>query len=323
MKDFCFLISDSHDPYFNLASEEYLLRQTDGYYIYLWRNEPAVIVGVNQNTIEEVNFAYTEVRGVKTVRRMTGGGAVYHDLGTVCYTVIAPFDNEKDHYRVFTRPVIDYLGGLGVEARFSGRNDITVDGKKISGNAETVYRDRLLHHGTILFDTDLTALACALKPNPLKTASKGIKSVRSRVVNVKDYLPSPMTAEAFFEGLCGFLSKDRPRRTFDEREREKIDRLVTEKYATYAWNTGYSPKGRHSFEDRFSFGIFSLHFDTENGLIRHAEIHGDFFSLRDVKELAERLDGVPFDRRGVETALREVGDYIKGATAREITQKMF
>lgn len=323
MKNFYFISSDIQDPYFNIASEEYLLRQTTGYYIYLWRNAPAVIVGVNQNTPEEVNIAYTEQHGIKVVRRMTGGGAVYHDPNNICYTVIAPYNKEEDHYRVFTRPVIEYLNRLGVTAEFSGRNDIAADGKKISGNAETVYGDRILHHGTLLFDTDMTALSQALKPNKLKMESKGIKSVRARVTNIKECLGSPMTAQAFFDGLCDFFLRDCTPYTFSRRDMECIEKLVREKYATFEWNVGRSPKGENVFEGRFSFGMFSLSFDTENGRVHNARIHGDFFTGKDINELAEKLNGTAFEKRALTKAFDDVGDYIKGATAEEIIERMF
>lgn len=323
MPAFRFIASDTRDPYFNLASEEYLLRQTNEFYIYLWRNDPAVIVGVNQNAPEEVNLGYTGQNGIKIVRRLTGGGAVYHDPANVCYTVIAPYEREADHYRVFTQPVIEYLNRLGVPAVFSGRNDITVNGLKISGNAETVWQGRILHHGTILFDTELAALTAALRPNPLKMQSKGIKSVRARVTNVKAHLTVPMTADAFFAGLCEFLANGHERYAFSASDTAAIETLVREKYATFAWNIGRSPKGKNVWEAAFPFGIFALHFDTENGVIRNAVIRGDFFSTGDVSELAAKLEGVAFEKQAVTRVLADVGQYIAGADAETIAEKLF
>ena len=201
MKSFKFITHDNHDAYFNLASEEYLLKETDGYYVYLWINAPAVIVGVNQNTLQEVNLSYTESNGIKVVRRLTGGGAVYHDYGNLCYTVIAPYDESENNYKKFTAPVIEYLNELGVKAEFSGRNDITIGEKKISGNAQTVYKDRIMHHGTILFSSNMGELSSSLNPSKIKVESKGIKSVRARVTNVKEHLQSKMTIEEFKKGL--------------------------------------------------------------------------------------------------------------------------
>ena len=323
MQKFKFLTHDNKDAYFNIASEEYLLKQTDGFYIYLWINDKAVIVGTNQNTIEEVNLSYTESAGIKVVRRMTGGGAVYHDKNNLCYTIIAPYDANEDNYRKFTAPVIAYLNSLGVKAEFSGRNDITIDGKKISGNAQTVYKDRIMHHGTILFDTDASVLASALNPSKLKMQSKGIKSVRARVTNVIEYLPQKMNVEQFKEGLKVQFLKDCDNYEFTEQDLSAIQKLVDEKYSTYEWNIGRSPKGENKFSAKFDFGIFTFIFDTKEGLIANAQIQGDFFEKRPVKDFADMLNGVKFVKSELEKAFCVVGEYISGACGQEIVDKIF
>ncbi len=323
MKKFLFLTHDNTNAYFNLASEEYLLKQTDGYYIYLWINDKAVIVGTNQNTIEEVNLSYTESAGIKVVRRLTGGGAVYHDKGNLCYTIIAPYDANEDNYRKFTEPVISYLNSLGVNAEFSGRNDITIDGKKFSGNAQTIYKDRIMHHGTILFNTDGTVLANALNPSKIKMQSKGIKSIRSRVTNVIDHLPQKMDIEQFRNGLKEQFLKDCDYYEFSEKDINAIQKLVDEKYSTYEWNIGRSPKGENKFVNKFDFGIFAFIFDTKEGLIDNAEIQGDFFEKLPVKEFADKLNGVKFVKSELEKAFLCVGDYIANANGQEIVDKIF
>lgn len=322
MNDFLFLTHDFTDPYFNLASEEYLLKTRTENFVYLWINAPAVIVGINQNTLAEVNLDYTDSHGIKVVRRLTGGGAVYHDLNNLCYTVIAPHEKNADAYRQFTAPVIEYLNSLGVKAEFSGRNDITVDGKKISGNAQTVYKDRIMHHGTLLFDTDMSALTFALKPNKLKTESKGIKSVRARVTNVREYLPSLTVAE-FKKGLIDYFGKSCEKYTLSERDIAEINELVRDKYSKYEWNIGRSPKGKNLFEYKFTFGIMSFSFDTVDGKIQNADVYGDFFSTGDVKEFSAWLNGVKFTKKDLAAAFACVADYIKGATAEEIIAKLF
>ena len=322
MDKFLFLTHDFTDPYFNLASEEYLLKERTENFIYLWINAPAVIVGVNQNTLQEVNLDYTASHGIKVVRRQTGGGAVYHDLNNVCYTVIAPYRENEDNYRRFTAPVIEYLNSLGVKAEFSGRNDIVIDGKKISGNAQTVVNGRIMHHGTLLFDTDMTALTFALKPNKLKTESKGIKSVRARVANIKEYLPNISVAE-FKDGLSAYFKKSCEEYALTEKDIKAINKLVKEKYSLYEWNIGRSPKGKNKFEEKFPFGIFTFTFDTEDGKIQNSEITGDFFSFKDVKEFAASLNGINFIKSDLSAAFKNVGDYIKGATACEIVDALF
>ncbi len=318
-----FITHNIHDPSFNLASEEYLLKRKGGYYIYLWKNSPAVIVGVNQNTLQEVNLAFTEEHGIKVIRRLTGGGAVYHDLNNLCYTVIAPFEEGTDSYRKFTGPVIEYLRSMGVNAEFSGRNDVTVNGKKISGNAQTVFEGRIMHHGTLLFDTDMDTLEKSLVHNKLKMQSKGIKSVRARVANIKDELPVPMSVNEFAEGLCNYLKADCEEYAFTDEDIAAIRKLADDKYSSYEWNVGYSPKGKCRFDGRFSFGTLSVTFDMEDGLIRNAEIFGDFFSIKDVKELAVKLNGVRAEKTYIEKALSQAGNYIVGADGAEIAGKLF
>ena len=323
MENFKFITHENTDAYFNIASEEYLLKHTDGYYIYLWMNSPAVIVGVNQNAIEEVNLSYTEKNQIKVVRRLTGGGAVYHDEGNLCYTIIAPYDSEVDNYKAFTAPVIEYLNELGVNAEFSGRNDITVDGKKISGNAQTVYKNRIMHHGTLLFNTDVSVLAGALNPSKLKIESKGIKSVRARVVNVYECLKNKMTISEFKNGLKEKFLNVCNEYSFSDEDLFKINQLVAEKYSRYEWNIGSSPKGKNYFEKKFPFGIIQISFDTEKGRMENVTVSGDFFSKKDVKVFADSLNGVIFAKNTLEKEFDCISDYIVGAEGKEIVSAIF
>jgi lipoate-protein ligase A len=241
----------------------------------------------------------------------------------LCYTVIAPFDGDRDNYRAFTAPVIEYLNSIEVKAEFSGRNDIVVDGQKISGNAETVFGNRIMHHGTLLFDTDFTILSKALNPSKLKIESKGIKSVRARVTNIKDHLINPMTLTEFKAGLAKKFSLDCDVKEFTEEEILKIKKLADEKYSNYEWNIGKSPKGKNKFEKKFDFGIFTLTFDTDNGVMKSPEIYGDFFALKDLSPLCARLDGVKFSIEEIRKALKGVGEFIKGADENKIVDAFF
>ena len=323
MADFLFITHSNHDPYFNLASEEYLLRHKEGYYIYLWVNSPAVIVGINQNTIEEVNLGYTEDRNIKVVRRQTGGGAVYHDLNNVCYTVIAPYDENADNYRKFTAPVIEYLNSIGVKAEFSGRNDITVDGKKISGNAQTVVGGRIMHHGTLLFNTDMSVLSSALKPNKLKMESKGIKSVRARVGNIYDFLPHKTSAEEFLKGLSDYFKRSCTEYVFTKEDIADINELVKNKYSRYEWNVGRSPKAENTFEARFDFGTFRMDFDTVDGLMKNVRITGDFFSLKPTEELESKLEGIKFCKAEFAEATKNLSEYIVKGDGASLAERVF
>lgn len=318
MTKFKFITHDIVDAEFNIASEEYLLKHTDGYYVYIWRNSPAVIVGVNQNTFAEVNLNYTQSNGIKVIRRITGGGAVYHDLNNVCYTIIAPYKQGENHYIEFTKPVIEYLASLGVKAEFTGRNDLTVDGKKISGNAQTVFKDRIMHHGTILFKTDVNALTNSLKPSKFKIQSKGIKSVASRVTNVSEHIKAPISPEQFFNGLKEFMKKDLQQIDFCQKDVDFINQMVDKKYATDEWNIGYSPKGEALITNRFSFGEMSISAKIVNGTMQNVSIYGDFFSVKNVNELCTSLNGKPFTKQTFESCLKNVDQFILGATLKEI-----
>lgn len=323
MDKFYFLTHDIHDPYFNLASEEYLLKHTDRFYIYLWINEPAVIVGVNQNASAEVNFSFVKENQIKVVRRLTGGGAVYHDLNNICYTVIAPYKEGENYYRKFTAPVIEYLSSLKIKAEFTGRNDLVVDGKKISGNAQTVYKDRIMHHGTLLFDTDTSVLSSALNPSKLKVESKGIKSVKSRVVNIRSLLKNDMGMDEFKNGLIEHFLKNCERTEFSAEDKAKIESLVNTKYSDFNWNIGYSPKASNVFEHKFEFGILKLVFDLIDGKIANAFVSGDFFSKKPIEEFTEKLNGTTYNYESLIKAFSGVEDYIVGATAEAIVKELF
>lgn len=202
------IINEHRDPRINLAVEEYALNYLDPNeeYVILWQNEPTVVVGRNQNTVAEVNGPFIKERGIHVVRRLSGGGAVYHDLGNLNFTFIVDAQKERvSNFEYFTRPVIEALASFGVKAEFSGRNDITIDGKKFSGNAQYWSKNRLLHHGTILFNSDLDVVGQALNVQADKLQSKGVKSVRSRVTNIYPYMPNPISIEEFKAVLLEFL----------------------------------------------------------------------------------------------------------------------
>lgn len=316
------ILGTSNVPQFNLATEEYLLKHTDGEYVLLWVNSPAVIIGCNQNALEEVNLDYVKNNGVEVVRRISGGGAVYHDYGNVCYTIITS-RTEEDSYEYFSRGVIGYLSQLGVRAEFTGRNDISVDGKKISGNAQCVHRNRIMHHGTILFNSDMEAVQNALKPNKLKMQSKGVKSVRKRVINVCEVLPSPISVEEFIKGLAEYFSKTAALATLTDGQIEQIDRLAKDKYSSFEWNYGYSPVASAKAEMRFNYGTVQASFRVEDGKLQDVVFTGDFFSQKEISGLNHALNGVLYAEKSVLDGLENVGEYIVGATADDIARLFF
>jgi len=267
-----------------------------------------VVIGRNQNTLAEVNSTFVKERGIHVVRRLSGGGAVYHDLGNLNFTFIVDAERERvSNFEYFTRPVIQALASLGVKAEFSGRNDITIDGKKFSGNAQYWSKGRLLHHGTILFNSDLSVVQEALNVKADKLQSKGVKSVRSRVTNIYPYLQKPITIEEFKEVLWKYLVPHGEGREYilSPEEWDIVHKIKEERYARWDWNYGASPECEVEKEARFSGGKLELKFNVRAGLIEDLHIFGDFFGRRDVTELAQMLNGTPYRDDAVEQVLAE------------------
>jgi len=305
--------AEPDDPYHNMAAEEYLLEHSDDDIFMLWRNEPAVIIGKNQNAWAEVNLPYTEENRIPVVRRLTGGGAVFHDPGNVNFTFITDArPGEGIDFTPFTGPILAALSSLGVEAAADGRNDILAGGAKISGNAQCVYRrrdgtPRLLHHGTLLFDADLSRLAAALRVRPEKIRAKGIASVRRRVTNLRDVpgFPREMDVEAFLFHLarCAGDRPDAYTAPLSRAETEGIRALAEEKYETWEWNFGRAGEHESEMFARFPFGCVSASFTARRGVITEIRIFGDFFGTEDVSRLEAALIGVPLRREALLSAL--------------------
>ena len=314
---------DCTDPAWNLALDEYLLTHFTEEVLSLWRNGPSVIVGRNQNALEEIDQDFVRARGIAVVRRLTGGGAVFHDLGNVNYTLVQPYqEGDFNNYAKFTRPIVDFLAELGVRAELSGRNDLLVEGRKCSGNAQAVRGGRILHHGTLLFSADLSRLSGALRPRDIKIQSKGVKSVSSRVTNLAGHLPEPMRVEAFLDRLrAWFLARPgvRPYQLTAE-DRAAVDALRAAKYGAWAWNFGASPRYTWARAAKYPFGLVDVRLRVEGGVIQEAVLYGDYFGRRDSGELAAALAGLPHRREAVGEPLRALplGDYIAGMEPEEL-----
>ena len=308
------IYNSSTDPCFNLATEEYLLdREDDRPVFMLWRDAAAVIIGRNQNAYAEVNEPFIRDHNIKVVRRLTGGGAVFHDDGNINYTFIAPDDGTKTlDFAGFTAPIIAALRSIGVKAELSGRNDIVVDGRKISGSAQCVRNGRVLHHGSILWSADLSHLVGALNVDPEKIASKGIGSVRSRVANLRNLIGSDMDASGFMEFL--FASCASAPRVLTEDEVAAISAIRDAKYATWEWNWGKSKSFSIENKKRYPFGSVEIRCDADGGVIGEIEICGDFFGSEDTAALCDALRGVRMENGALTAALSDVGNFIAGAT---------
>jgi len=314
-----------NDPSVNLAIEEYLLRNVElGEDILLFYiNGPSIIIGRHQNTIEEINQAYVEAHGIRVVRRLSGGGAVYHDLGNLNFSFITQNARENVHnFRKFTEPVVKVLQEMGVPAEMSGRNDILADGRKISGNAQYITPRRMFNHGTLLFNSDLSHVQEALNVKQSKIVSKGIKSVRSRVANISEFLSAPMTVEEF-KGrvLTGIFNGaiEIPQYHLTAEDWQGINKLTEERYRSWDWNYGESPAFNVQKINRFPFGEIDARIDVQRGVIRSIKFFGDFFSQAEPAELEQRLIGARYAPVDLQRALEgvDLADYFQDLSQEE------
>ncbi len=319
----------STDPYFNIAAEEYVLKNFRDDCFMLWRNANAIIVGKHQNTLAEINVDYVKEKNIKVVRRLSGGGAVFHDLGNLNFTfIVSGDDGNLVDFRKFTLPIIEVLQKLGVEARFEGRNDITIEGKKFSGNAEHVWRNRTLHHGTILFSSEMTDISMALKVNELKFRDKAVKSVRSRVTNVSEHLKEKMDVLAFRQRVMDHIMEkyeDSFLYEYTPEDIAEITKIRDEKFALWDWNYGYSPKYEFEKLIRTNGGNIEFHLNVEKGLIRDFKIYGDFFHKYDIDVVEKSLIGIRHDPEVIRKTLSQFqfDDYFKNITIEEFISGMF
>ena len=316
------------DAHLNLALEEHVLRNRMGEedLLLFYVNAPAIIVGRNQNTVEEINSDVVAERGIRVVRRVSGGGAVYHDLGNLNFSFMTrDVHGRFNRYDRFNGPVVEVLRELGVPAEIGGRNDIMAGGRKISGNAQFATPDRMLSHGTLLLDSNLDDVTAALRPKPGKVESKGVKSIRSRVANISEFLASPLTVDELrlriLERIFGSRDPAQiPAVSLDESDREAIRELWARKYGTVTWNYGENPASNVQRANRFAGGEIDVRLDVADGRIANIRIFGDFMGRRDVAELEGRLSGVLYERDAVFQALADldVGEFFSGISADEL-----
>lgn len=302
------------DPYINLAIEEYVLKHfgEEDTYLLFYINHPSIIIGKNQNTIEEINTKYVDEQNIKVVRRLSGGGAVYHDQGNLNFSFITKDDGDSFHnFAKFTQPVVESLKVLGVPAELKGRNDLVADGRKISGNAQFTSRGRMFSHGTLMFDSEIEHVVAALNVNAEKIKSKGIKSIRSRVANISEFLTEELTMEQFKAHLLKHIfSVDRvedvPRYQLTEEDWNNIHKISEERYQNWDWNFGKSPTFDIQKTHKFPAGLVDVRMDVSKGVIKNCKIYGDFFGVGDVAVIEEKLVDVRYQKQALEDALAEV-----------------
>jgi lipoate-protein ligase A len=296
------------DPRLNLAIEEHLLRNLRGMggAVFLYTNAPSIILGRNQNPFEEANLAFAEAHGLPIVRRLSGGGTVYHDLGNLNFSFITDQRKSDFHnFRKFTAPAIRVLRSLGLDAQLSGRSDILVNGQKVSGNAQYIAGGRMLTHGTLLFDSDLSNLEQALKVDASAIASKSIKSVSSRVANIRAFLQEPLDMEAFrLKLLRGIFAGagEIPRYWLARDDWARIEQIAAQRYRAWEWNFGHSPPFSLQKSHPFSWGEVRARLEIARGVIQSVQFSGASLGENEAASLENALSGVRYERQPIQAA---------------------
>lgn len=323
-----YMETGSHDPAFNLAFEEYVLTNRGvGTYLLLWQNDNTIVIGQNQNAEAEINRAFVEEHGIHIVRRTTGGGAVYHDLGNLNYSFITDLgDAEHLTMERFTRPIVDALKTLGLDAEASGRNDILVEGRKVSGTAQRVVRDRVLHHGTLLFDSNPSMVAGALNVDPEKFRSKSAKSVRSRIGNIRSFLKEDMNLPTFWTYLKTALAGSGMEQiALTQEELNEVQSLKVHKYDTWEWTFGHSPKYNMTNKRQWTGGGLEVRANVTKGAITDIIFYGDFLSVQSIEEVTNALRGCAFRKEDFAATLDsfDLSKYFGAITKEEILETVF
>lgn len=326
-----YIASPSVDPYFNLALEQYVFDTMDHQesYFMLWHNDNAIIIGKHQNTIQEINTDFVKQKDIKVVRRLSGGGAVYHDLGNINFTFIVPAKNNYSEFNFadFCRPVVETLKTVGADAQISGRNDMTIGGKKFSGNSQYAKKGKVMHHGTIMYDSNLDVVTDSLKVSGDKIQSKGVSSIRDRVTNIKPHMTEDISIEEFKQRLVEniFDGEEVKQYFLTEKDMAEINKIRDERYATWEWNYGFSPQYSIQKERRFpNVGKIEVYMEVENGRITEFDVAGDYFGNGNKEDLQKLLIGKQVKADAIAEAIQdiEIGHYFNNLEKEDFVNLM-
>ncbi len=320
---------ESTDPYFNVATDEYILKNIEEDCFMLWRNDNAIIIGQYQNAMAEINYDYVKKHDIKIVRRLSGGGAVYHDLGNLNFSFTqSGKDSNLSDFKKFTQPIVDVLRKLGANASLEGKNDLSIDGKKIAGNAAHIHKNKILSHGCLLFSSEMRNVSEALKINPVKYIDKAVKSVPKRVTNISDHIDEDIDVQEFGKRIMDYVISIYPNAQpykFTEEDLQQIQKLRDEKYATNKWNYGKSPDYNFKKAIRTKGGLLEMNLDVKKGVIDKAVIFGDFFSEKGISGIEEALIHTAHEEEAVRKALTpfKISEHFSNVTKEDLIKAMF
>jgi lipoate---protein ligase len=305
---------DNRDPFFCLAAEEYLLKSFSEDIFMLWQSSDTVVIGKHQNALGEIDYKFVTGNNIKLARRISGGGAVYHDSGNLNFTFIKTAQNSSEiNFDIFTQPLIDSFAKLNLTVTTSGHNNLMTGGRKISGNAQHIYKNRVLHHGTLLFNSDLKNLGLSLKAaGKQKYFSKGVKSVRSEVVNIADHLHNNWTINDFRTFITDeqLQKRDSVIYEFTQNDNLAVNTLADEKFRTWNWNFGYSPAYDFINVSYLEGSELNINLHVEKGLIIRSELKGDFFPGRELAYLNNNLIGKRHNFEDIRSVLQTTSDEV-------------
>ncbi len=322
------IIDENTNPYFNLATEEFLFKEEsfNQTIVRIWQNKPAIIVGKFQNTLNEINYDFVHENDIAIVRRITGGGAVYHDLGNINYTIIEQKQSSNIDFISFAQPIVKILEKYNIKAICSGRNDIHIENLKISGGAQTISNNRILHHGTLLFASDFNNMSKALNVSTNKLSAKGISSVKSRVGNISDFMTKKISTKYFFTDIQNYFldQKDSNLYNFTPDQLLQIQDLVQKKYSLWEWNYGKSPDYNINRTIKYFWGELSILLLVQNDHIKDINVYGDFFSNHDLQNIFKIFIGKRYEKATIKEIILQsnIADYLPELTNKQLLEHL-